>query len=334
MNLNHILALPLENVMQSTYVWIDGNYKLRSKSRTLNINEPIPDWDFDGSSTNQAPNDKTEILLKPIAKFKDPFRNNGLLILCDTYNLDGTPQKTNNRNEANKIFEGKKEEEPWFGIEQEFFLLHKKFNIHHMKPQGPYYCSVGTENCLNRNIMEYFYRAALYAGIKVSGINAEVAPCQWEFQIGPCVGIEEGDHLWMARYILERITENFHIKVEYSPKPFKNWNGSGAHTNFSTKKMREEGGLDEIIKVIEKLEINHGKMIPIYGGEDNKLRLTGTHETSDWRRFSWGYADRTTTVRVGTKTKLEKKGYMELRAVASNIDPYIITSKIVQMTCG
>ena len=50
-----------------------------------------------------------------------------------------------------------------------------------------------------RDVAEAHYRACLYAGIKISGINAEVMPAQWEFQVGPCEGIEMGDQLWMAR---------------------------------------------------------------------------------------------------------------------------------------
>ena len=58
-------------------------------------------------------------------------------------------------------------------------------------------------------------RACLYAGVEISGINAEVMPSQWEFQVGPCTGIDMGDHLWMARFLLLRIGEEWGIKVSY-----------------------------------------------------------------------------------------------------------------------
>lgn len=56
-------------------------------------------------------------------------------------------------------------------------------------------------------------RACLYAGVNISGINAEVMPAQWEFQVGPCEGVEMGDHLWMARFLLLRIGEEWGITV-------------------------------------------------------------------------------------------------------------------------
>ena len=59
-------------------------------------------------------------------------------------------------------------------------------------------------------------RACLYAGVEISGINAEVMPSQWEFQVGPCTGIDMGDHLWMARFLLLRIGEEWGIKVSHS----------------------------------------------------------------------------------------------------------------------
>ena len=68
-------------------------------------------------------------------------------------------------------------------------------------PQGPYYCAVGSNNVYGRDVVEAHYRACLYAGIQISGTNAEVMPAQWEFQVGPCEGIEMGDQLWMARYV-------------------------------------------------------------------------------------------------------------------------------------
>lgn len=69
----------------------------------------------------------------------------------------------------------------------------------------------------------FFY---LQAGLIISGINSEVMPGQWEFQIGPVGPLEVGDQVHLARYLLHRLGEDFGILASFNPKPMKgDWNG-------------------------------------------------------------------------------------------------------------
>mmetsp|Transcript_10745 Transcript_10745/g.21752 ORF Transcript_10745/g.21752 Transcript_10745/m.21752 type:complete len:253 (+) Transcript_10745:1004-1762(+) len=229
------------------------------------------------------------------------------------------------------------DEEVWFGLEQEFtlFNLDEKTPLGWPKggmpsrPQGPYYCSVGPENNFGRHVTESLYRACLYAGINISGTNGEVMPGQQEYQVGPCVGIDAGDQLMMSRYILQRVCEDFQVYCTLHPKPITegDWNGAGMHTNVSTKKMREEGGLETIKNAIYKLGAKHQEHIAVYG-TGNELRLTGKHETASINDFSFGVANRGASVRIGRDTEAEGKGYFEDRRPSSNADPYLVTGKI------
>ncbi|KAJ1557647.1 glutamate--ammonia ligase, partial [Cladochytrium tenue] len=301
----------------------------------------LPDWNFDGSSTNQAEGHDSDVYMRPQAIFKDPFTGgDNILVMCDTYNADGTPHKTNGRAPALEIFNQVPEEKPWFGIEQEYTLFDTDGQVFGWPkggfpgPQGPYYCAVGADVIYGRDVVEAHYKACLYAGVNVSGTNAEVMPSQWEFQVGPCEGIDAGDHMWMARYILHRVAEDFGIVVSLAPKPIKgDWNGAGAHTNVSTASMREEGGMAVIEEAIERLSLRHDAHIAVYG-EGNEARLTGHHETADINTFKAGVANRGASIRIPRPVMAKGYGYFEDRRPASNMDPYKVTGIIIETVCG
>jgi len=346
--LKEFMSLPNPpNEVQAEYVWIGGSgFDLRCKTRTLkgpiSSVADLPEWNFDGSSTGQAPGDDSEVILKPVKFFNDPFRpnNSNILVMCDCYKPDGTPLSGNTRFECAKVMLEAENEKPWFGIEQEYTLFNSDGSTPYgwpkngfPGPQGPYYCSVGAENAFGRHIAEAHYKACLYAGITISGINGEVMPGQWEYQVGPCEGTDSGDMLWMSRYIMSRVCERFGVIVSFDPKPIPgDWNGAGCHTNFSTLSMRTpNGGYQKIIDAIEKLKPKHQEHIDCYGS-GNERRLTGMHETADIRSFSYGVANRGCSVRIPRQTEANGYGYFEDRRPASNMDPYVVTKKLVE-TC-
>ncbi len=325
------------------YLWIDAEGTLRSKSRTLALPNPtldfLPEWNFDGSSTGQAMGNDSEVILIPRALFKDPFREgDNILVLCVCYDRVGDPIPTNTRYHANQVFDRIKDEHPWYGMEQEYVLYDKKTmrplgwpEDGEPEPQGKYYCSAGADRAFGRHIVNEHYDYCLKAGLQLAGINAEVMPGQWELQVGACEGISAGDQLWVARYILHRVCEKYSVVANLSPKPEKgDWNGSGCHTNYSSKKMREEGGLKEIFVAIDKLSKNHPDHIAVYG--NNSDRLIGSHETSDINTFTYGVADRTASVRVPSMVEKTGMGYLEDRRPASDCDPYLVTAKLAETT--
>ena len=340
---------PIGMVVKAEYIWIDGSkptQKLRCKTKILPDLEEVvelselPVWGFDGSSTEQAEGHASDCALKPVNFFVDPIRGYPHVLVmtevCDPLTM--APHPSNTRAPCVDMADKHVAEECWFGIEQEYTFFDGIKPLGwpdngFPAPQGGYYCGVGADEVYGREIVEDHMDACLEAGLTFSGINAEVMPGQWEFQIGPVGAPDAGDELWIARWLLYRIAEDYGVSATLDAKPIKgDWNGAGAHTNFSTKAMREDGGMAVIEEACEKL----GKRALIHVknyGADIESRLTGAHETQRWDEFSWGVSDRGASIRIPWNVAIDKKGYLEDRRPNANADPYVICKLMIESIC-
>jgi len=313
------------------YIWLDGYQpepSLRSKIRVTKDELP-PNWAFDGSSTQQAEGGNSDCLLLPVQTYDGPlFADN--LVMCQVQTGVHETHSSNTRAAAAKVVS----DEWWFGFEQEYFFTNDKgeplgWEEGTPRPQGDYYCGVGLGNVEGREISEEHLEACLAAGIELTGTNAEVALGQWEYQ---CFGkgVKAADDLWVSRYLLYKIAEDYGVGVNIHPKPKTgDWNGSGMHANFSNEEMRTKGSEQLHNSICEKLGKVHKEGIELYGS-DNDMRLTGLHETQSIDQFTYGISDRGASIRIPIYT-LEHNwnGYLEDRRPASNADPYRIISHIV-----
>jgi len=330
-----------------TYLWPDGTFPTRTiRGKTKVLAEPegeemtLPDWNFDGSSTGQASGDSSDCILKPVRIVIDPVRGRGhFLALCEVYEADGvTPHPTNKRAAVRDFLEAEGFTDAWFGMEQEHVLFDGArplgFGEDRRFPpaQGPYYCGAGADQVYGRELIEDHLQACFEAGLKISGINAEVMPGQWEFQIGPCTALEAGDHLWFARWLLYRLGEDHGINATLDPKPVPgDWNGSGMHTNFSTAAMREEGGMEHIKAWCEAAGTPERRAahLAVYG-DGIEMRLTGKHETCSHNEFRYGVSDRTASIRIPIGTAKDGYGYLEDRRPNANACPYEVALEMLK----
>jgi glutamine synthetase len=358
-----------QNLRSKTKVVDDIEILEREGNSKQGYPESYPLWSFDGSSTKQAGEEfgfeGTDCVLKPVYVVGDPFRSKSSvstsphkLVFCEVFNPYGkTPHKTNTRSKLRELltdlkfkeYDANHSEVPWFGWEQEYVITHapnKEFS--HFKygggiplgfglgeegkprPQGDYYCGVGGLNVIGRELVEEHIIKCAEIGLNIGGINAEVLIGQWEYQIGPVTALNGSDQLWVSRYILERVAEKKGLGISYHPKPVNgDWNGSGCHVNFSTKEMRDKGGLKKILEACNKLSERHTEHIEVYG-EFNDKRLTGKHETSSMETFSLGNSDRGSSIRIPVHTYTNERGYFEDRRPAANCDPYKVSNVMIE----
>ena len=322
------------------YIWLDGyspTQNMRSKTKVLESFsgkiDDCPIWSFDGSSTRQATGVSSDCLLKPVAIFPDPERINGFLVMTEVLNADGSPHSTNGRSQIDDD-----DNDFWFGFEQEYFIMDNDTQLPlgfpvggYPGPQGMYYCSVGGRNTHGRDFVEEHADLCIDAGINFEGINQEVAAGQWEFQLFAKGAKLAGDELWVARYLLDRLTEKYGYYIEYHPKPIKgDWNGSGMHANFSNTLLRTCGSKKVYESVCESFRSVVKEHIAVYGAY-NSQRLTGLHETASIHDFTYGISDRSASIRIPIITVENGwKGWLEDRRPASNGDPYKIAGIIVK----
>jgi glutamine synthetase len=316
---------------------------MRSKTRILEDGADIELWGFDGSSTNQAPGSNSDCVLRPVFVCPDPIRGGeDKLVLCEVL-LPETfePHPTNTRAAVAAVAEKYADQDMWFGMEQEYTFFKEGRPLgwpvkgyYFPAPQGPYYCGVGAVEIAGRDIVEAHTTACMKAGLKISGTNAEVMLGQWEFQIGPCGPVEVGDQMWMGRYLLYRIAEDFGVNASITAKPIEgDWNGAGCHTNFSTEAMRE--GWDAIIAACESLGAPGKPEEHLAGyGHGYQDRLTGLHETAHYSEYRYGVSDRGASVRIPWQVGLDKKGYVEDRRPNATCDPYVVARLITDTVCS
>lgn len=307
------------------YIWIDNWSELHSKTVVIKYDnytiEKLPTEIYNGNKTMDIyPYDK-EGILNPVSMCYDPFRGYPhLLVLCTQYTNEWDAVSFSSRHYANNLIDSIYNNyylRPLITVEQEFYLT----TIDNILLSESL-----TKNKINqgfeREIMETFLNSCIYAGLKINGYNKELGLSQWKYKMGQLSPLEMADQLYFSKYILQRITQTFNIFVNYHPRPFLQYPGSGMYVNFSTYQMRTAPhGYEYIKDALYNLEQHHNTNIEHFGMYNN-VRLDGTHNTSLYNSF-------TSSINLTGSVKIDQDaiecdcGYIQDRRPGANADPYV-----------
>ena len=308
------------------YIWLDGSTskKLRSKViyQMLNSNilsspkllmQNLHESTFDGPDS--------ELILKPMRIVLDgtstSMNNNqpqNFVVLCEVFNDDGTPHKTNTRAALRESLK-ENDQNMRFSIDQEYVLFNPDTEYPEVdkKLQENYYCGVGFDLVRHDQVADMHVRACNMASLQMLGTNV-IMLGHWAYQTKELPPIEAADNLWFSRFFLQRIAGRFNLNVSYDPKPmYENWRSSNAHIKFSTKEMRESPSVSLFNMICSSLEPHHKEAVLHYG-ENNKKGCVDN--------FTWGENDRSVSIKIPCLNTNEKVGYIEDRRPAANMDPY------------
>jgi glutamine synthetase len=319
------------------YIWINSNNEIKTKIKVICLNynnnkislDNFPNWNYDVSRSMEKING-SEVILKPVAFYKSPFKIVNFIVLCDTWINNTTPSPFNHRVNTINILEKTKTYLPKIGFEQEFFLSRDNIPLSFIDnhPIKNTYCSIGNnsvfiKNISIRDIILKAFDNCLEAGLELIGYNLESKPSQFKFKI-LADGINAADQLYMMRYIINRTLEDYNCYLDLRPNPIENYISKCA-TTFSTHDMRQPNGIKYIEEAITYLQKKHYRHLLFYG--DNQL----SHKLNPI--FNYKNGNRNTCIRIPIDVRNNKCGFLEDRRPFSNIDPYIITTLLLSTIC-
>ena len=284
-------------------------------------------------------------MLKPVFVCDDPIRGEPhKLVMCEVFLVSGEPHPSNTRAACREIAENYAHHDTWFGLEQEYTFFDGIKPLGwpdngFPAPQGGYYCGVGADEVFGRPVVEAHLENCLKAGLKISGINAEVMPGQWEFQVGPVAAPEVADQLWVARWLLYRTAEDFPTTV--GQQRLGQARPEAGQGRLERRRLPHQ--LLDRRDARELRRVHRRRRGARHAPRAAHRQLRRRHRGAPDRPARDGLAARVHATASRTaaprcafrgRSRIDKKGYIEDRRPNANMDPYVVTRLIIETVCG
>jgi hypothetical protein len=216
------------------YIWIDKCYSIRSWIKCCHTKTSIGSWTMD---TFLISDEDSYIKLKPVKIFIDPFkRYNYYLVLCEIYNYDNTPYISNNRCNYISQLNLAKSLNIWFVMEQTC-LFTSKDGLNPIYGTSKFGTNCPSGKTYGIEIVNQCVQKCLECGVKLNRIVSVIDQSQWTFRIGPIYGEDISDYMWILRYIITIIADQYNLNVYFHPQPINKKTGA------ESKKWSDNYGL-------------------------------------------------------------------------------------------
>jgi glutamine synthetase len=162
-----------------------------------------------------------------------PYAPGSGSMMCDMISLDGKPWEACPRTFLKRMMARLAEQRmrAEAAIEHEFYLAREENGKYVPADHSLCYSSIGLDD--QAEVIDAILEALESEGVTIELFHTELGPAQQELSIQRADVLRAADNVCLVRETVRGVARSFNLLATFSPKPFPDQAGSGAHIHFS-----------------------------------------------------------------------------------------------------